>query len=104
MLALLIAGGLVIAQDQETLRVRTSLAASDARFPEYLARLLGHPLTKGDSYVVLTNGDAAFPAMLAAIDGAKHRVSFESYIFDGATDVAARFTAAFEAATKRGVQ
>ena len=45
---LVIAGGLLIAQDQETLRVRTELPASDAQFPEYLARLLGAPLTTGD--------------------------------------------------------
>src|SRR5688572_7342143 len=80
--ALIVAAGLVIAQDQETLRVRTSLAAEDERFPGYLARLLGHPLTSGDVYIVHTNGEAAFPAMLGAIDRARHRVSFETYIFD----------------------
>jgi cardiolipin synthase A/B len=102
-LVLLVAVGLVIAQDQETLRVRTSLAATDPRFPEYLARLLGHPLTAGDTYLVHTNGDKAFPAMLAAIDAAKHRVSFETYIFDtGVTPE--RFVTAFEAAAGRGVQ
>jgi cardiolipin synthase A/B len=99
-----VGAGLLIAQDQETLRVRTSLAATDPRFPDYLARLLGHPLTKGDTYVVLTNGDTAFPAMLAAIDSAKHRISFEGYIYDGATEIAERFTSAFEAAAQRGVQ
>jgi cardiolipin synthase len=99
-----LAAGLLIAQDQETLRVRTSLGASDPRFPDYLARLLGDPLTEGDSYVVLRNGDEAFPAMLAAVERAQHRISFEGYIYDGATDVAGRFTSAFEAAAKRGVQ
>ena len=72
---LVIAGGLLIAQDQETLRVRTELPASDAQFPEYLARLLGAPLTSGDAYTVHTNGTAAFPAMLSAIERAKHRIS-----------------------------
>jgi cardiolipin synthase len=98
-----IAGGLLIAQDQETLRIRTSIAVQDSRFPDYLARLVGHPLTSGDSYVVHTNGDAAFPAMLAAIDQAKQRVDFESYIYqDG--DVADRFTTAFVSAARRGVR
>lgn len=101
--ALIIAGALVIAQDQETLRVRTSLAATDPRFPEYLARLLGAPLTSGDSYIVRTDGDQAFPAMLAAIDRAKHRVSFETYVYNKG-DTADRFTAAFEAAARRGVE
>jgi cardiolipin synthase A/B len=99
---LIVAVGLVIAQDQETLRVRTSIAASDPLFPEYLARLLGHPITDGDQYVVHTNGDAAYPAMLSAIDRAQHRVSFETYIFDRG-ETAGRFVAAFESAARRGV-
>jgi cardiolipin synthase len=101
---LVVAAGLLIAQDQETLRVRTSVAADDPRFPEYLARLLGDPLTTKDAYTILTDGDAAFPAMLAAIDAAKHRVSFEGYIYDGTGDVPSRFTSALEAAARRGAQ
>ena len=101
--ALVIAAGLLIAQDQTTLRVQSPLGADDARFPDYLARLLGHPLTEDDGYVVHTNGPAAFPAMLAAIDGAKHRISFETYIFDTGR-VAEQFTAAFERAARRGVE
>ena len=100
--ASLIAGALLIAQDQETLRVRTPLAAGDAAFPEYLARLLGAPLTTGDSYVVYTNGDETFPAMLDAIGRARHRVSFETYVYESG-EIADRFTAAFEAAARRGV-
>jgi cardiolipin synthase len=100
--ALVLAAGLLIAQDQETLRVRTSVAATDPQYPQYLARLLGHPLTVGDTYIVHTNGDTAFPAMLAAIDAAKHRVSFEGYIYTPGA-IADRFTAAFASAARRGV-
>jgi cardiolipin synthase len=96
--------GLVIAQDQETLRVRTSLAATDAAFPGYLAKLSGHPLTAGDSYTVLTNGDTAFPAMLTAIGTAKYRVAFEGYIYSSGSDIARKFSDAFEAAARRGVE
>jgi cardiolipin synthase len=99
----IIAGGLLIAQDQETLRVETPVGAADPRFPEYLARLLGAPLTMGDSYLVLTNGAQAFPAMLEAINSARHRVSFETYVYN-AGKVADQFTAAFEAAALRGVK
>jgi cardiolipin synthase len=99
---IIVAAGLVIAQDQETLRIRSSISLDDGRFPDYLARLVGHPLTTGDNYTVHTNGDKAFPAMLAAINGARQRISFESYIYqDG--DVADQFTSAFEAAARRGV-
>jgi cardiolipin synthase len=102
-LLMIVAAGLVIAQDQETLRVRSPLAAGDPRFSDYLGTLLGDPLTSGDTYIVHTNGDTAFPAMLAAIDGARYRVAFETYIFDSG-EVAERFTKAFEAAARRGVE
>jgi cardiolipin synthase len=103
--AVIIVGmGLVIAQDQETLRVRTSLGASDDRFPGYLAKLSGHALSSGDRYTVLTNGDAAFPEMLAAIGAAKHRIAFEGYIYNSADNVGRQFTDAFVAAAQRGVE
>jgi cardiolipin synthase len=95
--------GLVIAQDQETLRVRTSLAATDPEYPGYLAKLSGHTLTAGDRYTLLTNGEQAFPAMLAAIQEARHRVAFEGYIYNSASDIARQFTDAFVAAAGRGV-
>jgi cardiolipin synthase len=99
-----VGAGLVIAQDQETLQVKTDVAAEDAAFPAYLSRLLGHPLTSRDAYMVLTNGEAAFPAMLTAIEGARHRVSFEGYIYDAAGEIGERFTVALEAAARRGVE
>jgi cardiolipin synthase len=52
---------------------------------------------------VLTNGDTAFPAMLDAITAAQERIAFESYIYEKG-DVGERFTAAFEAAARRGVR
>ena len=100
--AAIIATGLVIAQDQETIRVRSPLSASDPTFPAYLARLLGHSVTTGDTYFVHAN-ESAFPAMLSAIDGARHRISFETYIYKDEGDAPERFTAAFEAAARRGV-
>lgn len=103
MIALVLAIGLVIAQDQETLRVRTSIAAEDPRFPDYLARLLGHPITTGDRYVVLRNGDGTFPAMLRAIDAARTRISFETYIYESG-EVAGAFTKALANAARRGVK
>ena len=102
-IAVLLAVGLVIAQDQETLRVRTPLRADDPRFPDYLARLAGRPVTTGDSYVVLHNGDETFPAMLNAIDRARERISFETYIYSEG-EVADRFTRALIAAAQRGVR
>jgi cardiolipin synthase A/B len=101
--AILVAVGLVIAQDQETLRVRTPLPAEDPRYPDYLARLVGRPITSGDSYVVLRNGAETFPAMIGAIDAARTRISFETYIYSEG-QVADRFTRALAAAARRGVR
>jgi cardiolipin synthase len=97
-----VAAALMIAQDQETLRVRSPVAAADPIFPTYLSRLLGHRLTTGDQAIVHTNGDAAFPVMLDAIARARHRVSFETYIFDRG-EIAGRFVEALAAARSRGV-
>jgi cardiolipin synthase len=99
---LVITVGLVIAQDQETLRVQTPLDAGDRRFPDYLARLVGRAVTSGDAYTVLRNGAQTFPAMLGAIENAKRRISFETYIFsDG--EVSNKFADALAAAARRGV-
>ena len=99
---IVLAAGLLIAQDQETIRIKSPLAIEDARFPQYLANLLGHRLTANDTYLVHTNGDHAFPAMLAAIGRAQQRVALETYIY-AKGDVGTQFTDALEAAAKRGV-
>ena len=78
--------------------------------PEHLkmlARTVSHfvalPLTGGNQIEPLVNGDAAFPAMLAAIESAKKSVTLSSYIFDN--DASGRkFVVALADAVKRGVQ
>jgi cardiolipin synthase len=101
--ALVVALGLVLAQDQATLRVRSAVPAEDPRHPRYLAALLGVDLRAGNAYEVLANGDRFFPSMLDAINGARRRIGFESYIYDTGS-AADRFTAAFESAARRGVK
>ena len=94
---------LAIAQDQETLKIGSAHGAEDPLFPAYVAALLNAPATGGNHYDVLTNGDQIFPPMLAAINGARRRISFETYIYEKST-IGEQFTAALEAAGKRGVQ
>jgi cardiolipin synthase len=94
---------LAIAQDQETLKIESAHAAKDPLFPSYVAALLNVPATGGNRYEVLTNGDQIFPSMLAAIAGARRRISFETYIYEKGS-VGEQFTAALEAAARRGVQ
>ncbi|MDH5540064.1 MAG: phospholipase D-like domain-containing protein [Rhizobacter sp.] len=66
-------------------------------------RVTGNPLRAGNRIDALEDGDAAYPAMLAAIDGASRSVTLASYIFDNdATGQA--FLAALQRAQQRGVQ
>src|SRR5258707_12439044 len=99
--AAIVAMLLMLAQDQETLKVRSAVGVEESRHPAYIATLVGAGLTRGNRYDVLTNGDQIFPAMLDAIRHAKRRISFETYIYDKG-EVADQFTAALEEAAGRG--
>lgn len=99
--ALVIAALLLIAQDQDTLRVESPVEASNPRFADYLASLVGAAVEPGDVYTVLRNGDA-FPPMLAAIEKARTRVNFETYVFKEG-GIGERFLQAFERSAARGV-
>ena len=91
-----------IAQDPETLRVESPVPATDRRFTDYVASLVGAPVERGDEYTVLHNGDETFPAILAAIEGAKSRINFETYVYkDG--EIGDRVVDALARAAERGV-
>ncbi len=72
-----------------------------------LARVVGRvttsPLTTGNAILPLVNGDQAFPAMLAAIESARHSISLSSYIFDN-DPAGLAFVQALGRAVTRGVQ
>jgi len=66
-------------------------------------RLTGRALHEGNRIEPLVDGDAAYPAMLAAIEGARSSVSMVSYIFDN--DFAGHaFREALVRARDRGVE
>jgi cardiolipin synthase len=97
-----VASGLMLAQDQETLTVKSPSPADDERFAEYVASLVGAPVEIGDRFTVLRNGDEVFAPMLEAIRQARHRISFESFIYaDGV--IGDQFTRELCAAAQRGV-
>jgi cardiolipin synthase len=54
---------------------------SDPQFLSSMNHLLGPGLLQGNRVTALQNGDEIFPAMLHAIRGAKHSVTFETYIY-----------------------
>src|SRR5688572_12861372 len=97
-----VATALAIAQDQETVALRSAISADDPAAAEYLAALVAADLVEGNTYDVLVNGDQVFPAMLQAIEEARERISFETYVYD-TSRVADQFTDALEKAARRGV-
>jgi len=70
---------------------------------ELADRAVERPVLSGNRVTPLVNGDEAFPAMLAAIEGAERSVTLATYIFDN--DAAGRaFHHALRSAVRRGVE
>ncbi len=67
------------------------------------AALTGTPLVAGNRVELLHNGEAAFPAMLAAIDSAREEILLSTYIFE-TNATGRRFVDALAAAVERGVR
>ena len=93
---------LLFAQDQETLHIKSAVAAEDPAFPDYVASLTGSGITRGDEYQILVNGVQIFPRCWTAIRHARRRINFETYIYDTG-QVAQEFTSALADAAGRGV-
>jgi len=100
--AAVVAIGVLLHQDRVVLQITSAIAAEEPGHPSYVATLTGAALWRGNEFDVLTNGDEIFPQMLEALEAARRRISFETYIYD-AGHVAERFTTAFERAARRGV-
>ncbi|MCB1678494.1 MAG: hypothetical protein KDI16_07405 [Halioglobus sp.] len=69
---------------------------------ERLQALLGSPVETGNAIETLVNGQRIFPAMLRAIEEARHEICFETFIY-WSGDIAGEFADALSAAAKRGV-
>ncbi|MDI3259986.1 MAG: phospholipase D-like domain-containing protein [Sinobacteraceae bacterium] len=82
------------------------LSAIDAVELSELVRIgdavTGRPLVGGNRIVPLHNGEQAYPAMLEAIDRARHTVDFATYLFRPG-QAGERFAEALAAAQRRGV-
>ena len=64
---------------------------------------LGIPFSGGNRLTALQNGREIFPAMLAAIQRAEHRIDFATYVY-WTGDIAENFAQALAAAATRGVR
>lgn len=84
-------------------RPRRLYTLRDGDFRRAMGVLLGPAILPGNEVLTLTNGDAIFPPMLAAIQGARHSVCFETFIY-WSGNIGEQFAAALEAAARRGVR
>jgi cardiolipin synthase len=83
-------------------QVRSVAPAGYAGLVKLLDAVSDRPLLSGNSIEPLVNGAQAYPAMLAAIDGARRSVALSSYIFHG-DGIGERFVEALAAAHARGI-
>ena len=84
-------------------KVERLYSAEDPEFIRVMGVLLGPPVISGNTYRVLVNGDAIFPAMLAAIKNAERTIDFETYIYwSGA--IGRQFADALTERAKAGVK
>ncbi|MFM9436143.1 cardiolipin synthase A/B [Janthinobacterium sp. CG_23.3] len=83
--ATLLAGFIALNLAPGEKRIDTQLTrqynVADPQFRRSMGVLLGPPILEGNAVEVLLNGDAIFASMLAAIRGAQHSITFETYIY-----------------------
>lgn len=84
-------------------RPRPRVVEEAAGLAELVGNVTDLPLTAGNDLTPLINGDAAYPAMLAAIEDAQSSIALATYIFDN-DPVGRQFVAALARAVKRGVE
>jgi cardiolipin synthase len=78
-------GPLTYAQSQAILADLRKRSPDPSIFDRHVAveeRVAGAPLSIGNKATLLEDGEATYPAMLAAIRAAKHHVHLEVYIYD----------------------
>lgn len=78
-------------------------ATNLARLARLMDRLTVFPLAAGNKVRALRNGDAAYPEMLDAIEGATSTIALNTYIFDR-DGIGMRFVLALGRAVARGVE
>jgi cardiolipin synthase len=79
------------------------LSVDDAEFLPTMAGATGVPFRSGNRIDVLNNGDAFYPAMLEAVNGAEESITIEAYIY-WAGEVGRQFAEALAAKAASGVR
>ena len=79
-----------------------TFAVDSPEFARTIAGASGTPFVAGNSVTLLNNGDAFYPAMLAAIESADESVTVEAYIY-WAGEIGRTFADALAARAKAGI-
>jgi cardiolipin synthase len=90
------------AQSRREITLPSSISPALRPLGTLVGAVTGAELSPGNAVEPLLNGDAAYPAMLAAIAGATRSVALTTYIFDRG-QVADQFIDALARAVQRGV-
>src|SRR4051812_5382864 len=91
-----------VAEKKITHNVDHRYSIADPQFARSMSVLLGPALVGGNRVETLLNGDQIFPAMLAAIRGARSTITFETYIY-WSGEVGKQFAAALSERARSGV-
>ena len=78
-------------------------SVEDPQFRRCMGQLLGPGLLPGNRLKALQNGDQIFPAMLAAIRGARETIAFETYIY-WSGEIGRKFSEALCERSRAGVK
>lgn len=84
-------------------QLKTQYDIHDAQFRRSVGVLLGPPIIEGNKVETLLNGEQIFPAMLAAIRGAKKTITLETYIYWSET-IGEEFSEALAERARAGVK
>ncbi|MBU2409753.1 MAG: cardiolipin synthase B, partial [Gammaproteobacteria bacterium] len=84
-------------------QIQREYSLHDPRYQRTLGVMLGSPITEGNRFESLYNGDRIFPPMLEAIRAAKKTITFETYIY-WSGQIGEQFAAALSERAQAGVK
>ena len=92
-----------IREKQIRYELKHRFSVEDPQFLRSMGQLLGPAILPGNRITALQNGDQIFPAMLAAIRGARNSITFETYIY-WSGDIGQKFSDALCERAQAGVK
>jgi cardiolipin synthase len=102
-LLVLLVANLALGDKRIDRQVPALYSVEDAQFRRSMGVILGPQMLAGNRVEALVNGDRIFPAMLAAIRGARRTITFETYVYYSGA-IGAEFSRALAERARAGVK